>query len=266
MSVLETDVSAPAAPASVATAPQVQTKTASKVASATAVLHDLLIVTWTIPAELLQPLVPAGTVLERLPSAEGTLVGFVQLVFALRDDARWSVLPAAMGEDFHEATLQVLTRVESRPAAFVLKHFVASTQIATTLMPFTVAVEEARFNVYVAGDPARQTFNKLGIKLTTHSVQVHVRGEATELPERTLIGPWHESVRFLSRLESQYHPARLPKDSQTLFRTEHPALSPVAVKLTHQIVRPFDDLELGEPVLALYQAELPVTNLPLRRK
>lgn len=259
MSVLETDFSAP-------TAPRVRTKTASKVASATAVLHDLLIVTWAVPADSLQSLVPAGTTLERLPCEDGSLVGFVQLLFALRDDARWSVLPASLGDDFHEATLQVLTRDTDGPSAFVVKHFVASTQIATSLMPFTQAAEEARFHVYVAGDPARQTFEKLGIKLTTHSVQVHVRGEATELPERTLVGPWLESVTFFSRLERQVHPGRLPKDSQTLFRTEHPPLKPVAMKLTHQIVRPFDNLELGEPLLALYQAELPVTNLPIRRK
>jgi hypothetical protein len=81
-----------------------------------------------------------------------------------------------------------------------------------------------------------------------------------------MIGPWHESVRFLTRLERQLHPARLSKDGQSLFRTQHPPLSPRAATLTHQVVRPFDDLELGEPLLALYQAELPVTNLPIKQK
>jgi Uncharacterized conserved protein (COG2071) len=262
MSVLETEADAPVAPASAT----VSKKTASKVASATAVLHDLLVVTWAVPADKLAPLVPAGTILERLPDSEGTLLGFVQLVFALRDDARWSLLPASMGEDFHEITLQVLTRTEQGPSAFVVQHFVDSSQIAASLLPFTQTTEEGRFHVYVAGDPARQTFERIGVKLTTHSVQVHLRGEATETPERTLIGPWHQSVSFLSRLSHQCHSARLPKNSLSVFRTEHPPLKPMAVKLTHQIVRPFDALELGEPLLAFYQAELPLTSLPIRRK
>lgn len=264
MSVLETD----ALPQS-HTAPQTNTApslTVSKVASASAVLRDLLIVTWAAPATAVQALVPPGTILERLPSSEGELLGFVQLVFALREDARWSPLPSQLGEDYHEATLQVLTRTETGPAATVVKHLVSSSQVATSLLPFSRVVEDARFHVYVAGDPARQTFERMGAKLTTHAVQVHVRAEACEVPTQTIFGSWSQSVAFVSRLAQQWHPARLPKESQNLFRTEHTPLAPVAAKLTHQIVRPFDALELGEPILALYQAELPVKNPPIKRR
>ena len=259
MSVLEADAPLLAQETSPAHAPL-------KVATASAVLRDLFLVTWTAPLEKLQALVPPGTTLERLPNSDGQLVGFVQVVFALRENARWSPLPSQFGEDYQEATLQVLTRTENERSAAVIKHFVASTAIATSLLPFSRVAEEGRFNVYVAGDPARQTFERLGVKATTHAIQLHLRAERMETPEATMIGPWHESVTFLTRLERQYHPTRLSKDGLSLFRTQHPPLSPCTAKLTHQIVRPFDDLELGEPLLVLYQAELPVTNLPIKRK
>lgn len=259
MSVQETEAPAP-------TITQAPLRTLPKVATASATLRDVFIVTWAVPVEKLQGIVPAGVTLERLPNSDGQLVGFVQLVFALRDDARWSPLPALMGDDFHETTLQLLTRTDGERSAFVVAHFVGSTQAAGTLTAFTRVVEEARFHVYIAGDPARQTFARLGIKLTTHAVQVHLRAEACETPERTLIGSWHESVAFLTRFNRQLHLARLSKEALSLFRTEHLPLTPCAARLTHQVVRPFDNLELGEPVLALYQAELPVTSLPIKRK
>ena len=259
MSVLESETPAPSVT-------RASPRMLPKIATASALLRDLFIVTWAAPLEKLQSMVPAGTVLERLPNHEGQLVGFVQVVFALWDAARWSPLPASLGDDFHETTLQILTRTEGERSAFVVTQFVGSTQMTTTLLPFTRAAEEARFQFYLAGDPARQTFEKLGLKITTHSTQVHLRAEVCETPEQTLIGPWHESVAFLSRLAQQYHPARLPKDSLSLFRTDHPPLTPRAATVTHQILRPFDELELGEPVLALYQAELPVTSLPIKRK
>ncbi|MCX6365486.1 MAG: hypothetical protein NTX57_02105 [Armatimonadetes bacterium] len=259
MSVLEADAPLLAQESSPVHAPL-------KVATASAVLRDLFIVTWSAPMEKLQALVPPGTTLERLPRSDGQLVGFVQVIFALRENARWSPLPSQLGEDYQEATLQVLTRTENERSAAVIKHFVSSTTIATSLLPFSRVAEESRFSVYVAGDPARQTFERLGVKVTTHAVQLHLRAECAETPEATMIGSWHESVRFLTRLERQLHPARLSKDGQSLFRTQHPPLSPRAATLTHQVVRPFDDLELGEPLLALYQAELPVTNLPIKQK
>jgi hypothetical protein len=261
MSVLETDALAPRA----TTTKTVEPRTLPKAVTASATLRDLFIATWTAPLEKLQAMVPAGITLERLPDSDGKLVGFVQVIFALRENARWSPLPSQLGEDYLETTLQVLTRSGSERTAFVVKHFVESTQVAASLTPFSRAVDESRYNVYVAGDPARQTFERLAFKLTTHGVQVHVRAEACETPERTLIGSWHESVAFLSRLGQQLHPARLPKDSLSLLRTEHPPLAPRAAKVTHQLLRPFDDLELGEPLMALYQPELSVTSLPIKR-
>ena len=258
MSVLEAD-------APILSSPVAKTRTLPKVATASAVLRDLFIVTWAVSPEKAQALVPAGVLLERLPNEQGELVAFAQLVVALRDDARWSPLPQQLGDDFHEATLQILTRTGTERSAFVIKHFVDSTPVATSLAAFTRVVDEARFNVYVAGDPARQTFDRLGIKLTTHAIQVHVRAEVTETPEKTSIGPWHETVRFLTRLECQLHPPRLTKEGMSVFRSQHPPLTPFAAKLTHQIVRPLESLELGEPLVAFYQAELPITNLPIRR-
>lgn len=239
--------------------------TTPKLTSASSVLRDLFIATWAVPEAAVRALVPDGVVLDRLPSPEGHPLAFLQLVCALREDARWSPLPASMGEDFHQATLQVLTRHGDDRSVFVLKHFTGSTRVAGTLFPVSKVVEEARFNVYVAGDPARQTFSKLAFKVTTDAVQVHVRAEAIERPETTPVGHWSDAVRFLTQRPLALHPARLEKEGQTLFRTEHAPLNPRAAQLTHRIIRPWDDLELGEPLLTLYQAELPVTTTPPRR-
>lgn len=236
-----------------------------KLTTASAVLRDLFIVTWAVPEAAVRALVPAEIVLDRLPGADGQLQAFLQLVFALREDARWSPLPASLGEDYHQATLQVLTRVGEERGTLVLKHFTGSTRVAGTLFPVSRAVDEARFHVYVAGDPARQTFSKLAVKVTTDAVQVHLRAEAEERPETTPIGRWSDTVRFLTQRPNLLHPARLDKEGFTLFRTEHAPLNPRAARLTHQILRPWDDLELGEPLLALYQAELPVTTTPPKR-
>lgn len=239
--------------------PITTTRTLPKVATATATLRDLFIVTWAIPEAAARTLVPEGIVLDRLPNSEGELQAFVQFVFALREDARWSPLPSQWGNDYHEATLQVLTRTHGERSAYVVKHFTGNSRVAGTLFPFTKAVEEGHFHVYVAGDPARQTFEKLGIKITTDAVQVHLRGEVSDTPETTPVGRWHDAVAFLTERPLALHPARLPKEAITLFKTEHLPLVPRAVKLTHRVLRPLDTLALGEPILALYQAELTVT-------
>ena len=254
------------ATAELAPKPTLRTRTALKVATGTAVLRDLFIVTWAIPEEAARTLVPEGIVLDRLPGEDGQLQAFVQLTFALRDDSRWSPLPAVLGDDYHEAVLQVLTRTDNERSTYVLKHYAGNTRVASALFPFSRAVEEGRFHVYISGDPARHTFEKLGVKVTTDAVRVHVRAEVEDIPEVTSLGRWHDAVTFLTQREHVFHPARLSKEGTTLFKVEHPPLTPFAAKLTYRIVRPLDEIELGEPVLALYQPELVITSYPPKRQ
>ena len=123
------------------------------VATTTATLRDMLLVTWALPADRLRPHVPAALPLDRLPGPDGASLAFVQVLIALRLGARWSPLPNTWGESFRQAEVRALVRVDGRRGAFVLRSYVSHAALASALLPVARSVDEGRFSFYVAGDP-----------------------------------------------------------------------------------------------------------------
>ena len=94
----------------------------------TALVRDLLIVTYAVPVERLRPLLPAGLAPDQLPGADGESVGFAQTLCGFYEDARWSPLPDGAGQSFHQASYRILTRREGRRGAFHWRTFVSASE------------------------------------------------------------------------------------------------------------------------------------------
>jgi hypothetical protein len=230
-----------------------------------ATLKDMLVVTWAVSEETLRPLVPAPLLLDRLPGPDGQLMGFVQASFALRLGARWTPLPAEAGDSYHHADVRILTRSQSnKRGAYVLKSYVGKGEIYNALYPVSRAIEDAKFTVFVAGDPAKKTFEKMSVRATVEALELHLVTEATETPEQTNFGRWTEFAQFLTDREQICHPARLSKTAITLLPTQLDHPTPIAVKCTLGIVTTLSALNLGEPVAACYVPSVTVTGFPAR--
>lgn len=183
--------------------------------SATFTLRDLLVVTYAVPAERVRPHVPADLPLDMLPGPDGERLAFLQTLCAFHADARWSLLPEGVGQSFHQVTQRVLVRRESRRGTFLLRAFVGSDEAHTAQRAVNRNAEFARFSVYIAGDPARATYQRYSVRAVADQAQAQldVRLPSTTdegtppLPFATLT----EAAAFLVDRPDTYFRASAPR-------------------------------------------------------
>lgn len=233
-------------------------------ATATATLRDYLVVTWAVTEEHLRPLVPESLPLDRLPGADGTLYGFVQLTCALHAATRWSPLPENLGDSYHRADIRVLVRPEnSEPGAFVLESYISATGIVGALFPVVKGADEGRFKLHVAGNPAQESFSSYTARISTDGVQVELVAKAVENPEPTPFGPWESLTPYLTQRLPHFWSARVG-NGLTLIPTHHEPLTPLPGGVESATLKLLAGIPLGEAVAVHYQSALPVTGYPPR--
>ena len=238
-------------------------------ATATATLRDLLIVTWAVPEEKLRPLVPESLPLDRLPTADG-LCGFVQFTCALHEATRWSPLPEALGDSYHRADVRVLVRPEDGdaqgvPGAFVIASYVSAPGIVGALYPVAKGADEGRFTLHVAGNPATETFSGYTVRISTDGIQAEV--EVKNAPEgapTTPFGPWESLTPYLTGRPSQLWAARVGA-GLTLFPTHQEPLAAQPGVLVRAQLSALPGIDLSEAVAVHYQPALASTAYPPRK-
>ena len=129
------------------------TPTKGGAATATFTLRDLLLVTYAVAPGAVRPLVPEGLPLDLLPTETGETVAFVQTLCAWQEDARWSVLPAGMGQSFHQIVYRVLTRKGGQKGAWAYRTYLSQDETRLASRAVSRDTEFARFSAYIAGDP-----------------------------------------------------------------------------------------------------------------
>ena len=208
-------------------------------ATATLTLRDLLVLTYAVPAEAVRPHLPENLPLDMLPSLEGERMAFIQTTCAFHEKARWSVLPEkAGGQSFHQITYRVLTRREGRRGAFALRTYVSSDEGRAAQRAISRDADFARFNIYIAGDPARATYDSYGLRAQgdVGKTQIEARALPGPIAMPFPFGSVDELATFLVDRPDNYFRASAPKSGIGLLTQEYGPLTkpspPVALELT----------------------------------
>ena len=207
--------------------------------TATFTLRDLLVLTYAVPAEAVRPHVPESIALDMLPSVEGERMAFIQTTCAYHENARWSMLPEkAGGQSFHQITYRVLTRREGRRGAFALRTYVSSDEGRLAQRGISRDADFARFDIYIAGDPARATYDgyKLRAQGDVGRTQIDARALPTLNPMPFPFGSMGELASFLVDRPDNYFRASFPKTGIGVVTQDYGPLiapfPPVALELT----------------------------------
>lgn len=177
-------------------------------------LRDLLVVTYAVPADRLRPHVPESIALDRILSPEGEQLALVQTICAYHENARWSVLPdKAGGQSFHQITYRALTRRDGRRGAFALRTYVSTDEGRAAQRALSRDADFARFSLYIAGDPARASYDTYTIRAQGDLGQTQIDLRAIPAPETTPF-PFttvEEMTAFLVDRPENYFRASAPK-------------------------------------------------------
>lgn len=238
--------------------------------TSTAQLLDLLVVAWALPATRLAHWVPAGTQLDRLPTADGETVGFVEFHSSWRTDARWSALPGGWGETYRHAELRVLVRAADQPAVAVVASWVDHPALAKALVPVSRVVEEARIEVHVDGNPAAATMQAIETSVRTDHLVVRLACTATADPPENPWGPRERLSAFFTDRTLAVHPARLPKGAPLATTIAHAPLETLPLRIVDAAIdHPiFEGCDLRNAVFAGWASATVVDTgafRPLRR-
>jgi hypothetical protein len=206
--------------------------------SATLTLRDLLVLTYAVPAAMVRPHVPESLPLDMLPSAEGERMAFIQTTCAYHENARWAMMPGKGGQSFHQITYRVLTRRDGRRGAFALRTYVSSDEGRAAQRAISRDADFARFNIYIAGDPARASYETYALRAQGDVGKTQVEGRALPAPVALPFpfGSLGELSTFLVDRPDNYFRASAPKAGIGVLTQEYGPLtkpfSPVAIELT----------------------------------
>ena len=181
----------------------------------TALLRDVLLITYAVPEKLVRPHVPPGLVLDRLPGEDGEALAFVQTVCAFHDEARWSPLPSGLGQSYHQIAHRVLTRNNGVRGAMTLRTYLSTGEAHIAQRALSRDADFARFWVYISGDPVRGPVKNYSLRsvgdLGQTNVEVRAQPPAEETLTPTPFASLEEMTDFFVRRNEIYFRASAPR-------------------------------------------------------
>lgn len=239
-------------------------------------LHDFLLVTWPVPAERLQGIVPPDLGIDLLPGEDGSLLAFVQVACYFWEDLHWSPLHlATLTEPHHQVVCRVLTRRNNQRGVYNLRTYFSVDEVRNRHRILAKEVDSAQFQVHIAGNPAQGEYISYSLRAvgdrgqTRLEVRFPESGDAAAPPP----SPFHsfdDMVQFLSDRREQYFSGPIRSAGLGMIPVQHPPLQPRTGSLESARVSVFTDKkiltpeELLQPLSVLVQPTLPQTTSPVR--
>jgi hypothetical protein len=236
----------------------------------TATLRDQLIVTYAVPPERVASLIPAGLTLDRLPSAEGDITAFVQVMCGLYQAARWSPLPEFVGDAFYQILYRVLVRrtvvgnqeqakPERRPAVWILHTFASTTERHIARRLVDREVDFARIRLFVDGDPARNLYSSYRLRAETDNGPTYLSASFENVPQTVPapFGSLADMTAFLTERNEQFFRLSVPGSAVGLIPLRHDPVTALSGTLTEARVAPF----INARILSVEEAKAPQSVL-----